>query len=208
MTNQPVCIFILGRPGSGKDTQAELLAERFSLHQVRTSKLLVAIFKNKPDDPEVQKAKAMFDAGELATHEFVRRVVYEHIEFLFQNNFYNQNGIIFSGSPRTLHEAQSIVGLCIEKFGKNNVLAIDIEVSEQECIERIKDRLNKETDKHDYISKTRMQEFENYTRPAIEYCNEEQILARVNGEGSLEQVLERMSNVFSTKWGYGIDKNN
>ena len=118
----PICIFVLGRPGAGKDTQAALLAQEFDLHQVKTSKLLVKIFQEQPDDPEVQKAREMFNAGELATHEFVRRVVYEHIELLFEHNFYDKKGAIFSGSPRTLHEANSIASFCIEKFGARAML--------------------------------------------------------------------------------------
>ena len=200
----PICIFVLGRPGSGKDTQAALLAQEFDLHQVKTSKLLMAIFKEKPEDPEVAKAQQMFEAGELATHEFVRRVVYERIEFLFENNFYNKKGVIFSGSPRTLHEAKSIASFCIEKFGAGNVVAMDILVDEQECIQRMFERNEKSTDRDLDAAQTRMEEFEKYTRPAIDYFAEKDMLIKVSGSGGPEQVHAEMKNALSIKLGYEL----
>ena len=199
----PVCIFLLGRPGSGKDTQAAILAQELELHQVKTSKLLMAIFEEKPDDPEVQKAHQMFKAGELATHEFVRRVVYERIEFLFENNFYNKKGVIFSGSPRTLHEAKSIASFCIEKFGAGNVVALDLIVDEQECIQRMFERNEKNTDRDMEAARVRMHEFETYTRPAIDYFAEKNMLIKIDGTGGPEQVHLEMKNALSTKLGYG-----
>ena len=199
----PICIFILGRPGAGKDTQAALLAQELNLHQVKTSKLLMAIFKAKPDDPEVQKAHEMFKAGELATHEFVRRVVYEHIEFLFENNFYNKQGVVFSGSPRTLHEAKSISSFCVEKFGVDNVVALDIIVEAQKCIQRMFERNEKNTDRDLEAAHTRMEEFERYTRPAIDYFMDNNMLVEVDGEGDVQQVHARVKDALRTKLEYG-----
>lgn len=202
-TLPPICIFILGRPGSGKDTQAALLAQEMDLHQVKTSKLLMEIFQTQPNDPEVQKAHQMFEAGELATHEFVRRVVHEHIEFLFENNFHNKKGVIFSGSPRTLHEAESIAPFCTEKFGVKNVVALDILVDQQECIQRMFERNEKSTDRDLDAARTRMEEFEKYTRPAIDYFAEKDMLVKVSGAGEPEQVHAQMKNALYTKLEYG-----
>lgn len=201
----PICIFLLGRPGSGKDTQAALLAQELELHQVKTSKLLMAIFKEKSNDPEVQKAHQMFEAGELATHEFVRRVVYEHIEFLFENSFYNKKGVIFSGSPRTLHEAKSIASFCVEKFGVGNVIALDLIVDEQQCIQRMFERNEKSTDRDMDAARVRMQEFERYTRPAINYFAEKNMLIEISGAGGPQQVHIKLKDAISTKLGYGTD---
>lgn len=201
MTNN-VCVYILGRPGSGKDTQAKLLAEKFSLSQIRTSRLILAFFEEHKDEELTIKEKQIFESGGLVSPPFAERVVKERIDFMMQNNFEGKKGIVFSGSPRTYYEAKSIIPFCIDRFGRKNVIAIHLDVTEAECVNRIKNRDERKMDRDEDVIKTRMIEFNERTMPVINYCKEQNILTKVPGSEGIEKTFENVKTKFTEiLWG-------
>ena len=91
-------IILIGPIGSGKDTQADILADKLHLFRLRTSQLLENKFNNvKPDDSDyeqLQKEKALWANGILNTPEWVLSVVREKVKEVASGG----QGIIFSGS--------------------------------------------------------------------------------------------------------------
>lgn len=125
-------IVLIGPPGAGKGTQADLLAEDFGLYHLETSKIIEEKFKNEDNSTEVKAGKAEYDAGRLVDPKLVAKLVVEKIRELATES----RGVVFSGSFRTLYEAETEIPVCQELYGKPNIFVINIEISEEESILR------------------------------------------------------------------------
>lgn len=199
--DKPICIFVMGRPGAGKDTQAALLSDFFHLENLKTSGLLRARFEATPTDPVVARQKEVFDAGELNDPEWVMGIVLERVEQLFENNFDGKKGIIFSGSPRTLYEAERFVPFLVERFGKDRIVGVLVSVSEQEGIDRILKRNARPLDRDEEILRTRMQEFNERTEPAIDYLRQQDALIAIDGMPAPDVVFEQAKDAIAGRFG-------
>ena len=138
-------IVIFGPPGSGKGTQAELLANTFNLYSFETSKILEESFNNaKEEDCVVVDGKEfnlvnesnLWKTGSLCSPPFVAHLVAEKIKNLHKDN----RGIVFSGSPRTIYEAEKIIPLMEELYGKDNIKVIFLDIPAETTIYRNSNR--------------------------------------------------------------------
>ncbi len=134
-------ITIVGPPGAGKGTQAELLANKLKLYSFETSKALEESWKNadKKDFKEINKKKfyflkekKLFDSGKLCSPLFVVSIIKKKIEKLYKQN----KEIVFSGSPRTLYEGKKIMPFLIGLYGLKNILVLNLKISDSEAIWR------------------------------------------------------------------------
>ncbi|MFH1657095.1 MAG: nucleoside monophosphate kinase, partial [bacterium] len=130
----PLVIALLGSPGSGKGTQGILLAEKLEYYYFETSKLIERKVMEAGDDEfvEVEGEKYFFKderdlwkKGILCSPPFVSWLVKDKIKVLAKEN----KGIVLSGSPRTLYEAENIMPLIEESYGRENVRIIEIFIS-------------------------------------------------------------------------------
>ena len=138
-------VLLIGPPGSGKGTQAEMLAEKFGLVHLESSQVIEGKFKNAdPDDPVISKEKAAWKAGELTSPELVREWMLEEIRALHNKGM----GIVFSGSPRTMFEAEGEIPVFEELYGKDNVKTIHLNLSKEESIKRNSGRRICEANRH------------------------------------------------------------
>ena len=94
-------IILLGPPGAGKGTQAEVLVEKLNVPQISTGDILRAAVKN--GTPVGLKAKAYMDAGDLVPDDVIIGVVKER---LTADDC--KNGYIFDGMPRTIAQAEAL----------------------------------------------------------------------------------------------------
>ncbi len=118
-------IIFLGRPGSGKDTQAELLAKKFGLTHIISSKLIKVALKDK--GAKVEKERYLQKSGFLNTPDFVSALVRAKIKSIAGRG----KGIIMSGSSRTLPEIKDELPLLKKLYGKN-VYFFQIAISPKE----------------------------------------------------------------------------
>lgn len=126
-------IILIGPPGSGKGTQAELLAEKFGLFHLETSKLVEDAVKNADrDDKEYQAAKEAWISGKLVASETVVKLTLDKIKSIAENG----KGIVLSGSPRTLYEVEREFPLFESLYGWDNIKVINIKLSEEESVKR------------------------------------------------------------------------
>lgn len=112
-------IIIYGPPGSGKGTQARMLAEHFGLENFDTGQIIEDIVydpKNQ-NNSVIQKEKKNFEEGLLCTPEWVTEIVKKAIE----KNHAEGKGLVFSGSPRTIYEEKIIMPLLDKLYGKENI---------------------------------------------------------------------------------------
>ena len=192
----------MGRPGAGKDTQAEFLAKNLQLISISTSELLKAKLydSDKEEDNIIRKEREIFESGVLNTPLWVLGVIKERVKKLEKTTFDGKNGIIFSGSPRTFFEAENLIPFLEKIFTKKNMIAIYLNVSENEGIRRIVERNKispRSLDSGEEKLRIRTKEFNNRTEPVLKYLEEEGILITINGEQSPEKVYEDIIQAIS-----------
>ena len=126
-------IFLIGPPGSGKGTQAELVAKELGFYHFEISKVIEKKFKEaRPDDSEINDQKEHWIKGELIHAEIVARWFIEAVSSLKDR----VQGFVFSGSGRTLDEAREELAYLEKVYGKENILAVEIKLSEEESVKR------------------------------------------------------------------------
>ena len=92
---------MLGSPGAGKGTQAQIIVNRFKLYQISTGDLLRNEIKNKTEiGRDIEK---IISKGDLATDEIVNRLLKKVV---ISANI--RNNIIFDGYPRNLNQAENL----------------------------------------------------------------------------------------------------
>ena len=94
-------LILLGAPGAGKGTQAELLMEKLSIPGISTGNMLREAMRN--DTPVGEKAKYYMDNGLLVPDEVIMDIVAERVA---QPDC--ANGFILDGVPRTIPQAEAL----------------------------------------------------------------------------------------------------
>jgi len=94
-------LILLGAPGAGKGTQAELLIEKLSIPSISTGNMLREAMKNGTSLG--RKAKQYMDEGALVPDELILGIVAERVA---QDDC--KNGFILDGVPRTLAQAEAL----------------------------------------------------------------------------------------------------
>lgn len=217
-------IIIYGPPGSGKSTQAQKTAERFNLEHIETSKLGEKIIFDPAlkNDAAVQKERENFEKGILFTPEWITGIVKKEIGRIHQQG----KGVVFSGSPRTLYEAEEIIPFLEELYGRKNIRVLGIKIGPKASIFRNSHRricrqcrfslvytleneklkkcprcggelVKRVLDKPETI-KIRLREYKKRTEPIYRFLKERKIkITTINGESSVEKVWQSVLNVFS-----------
>ena len=121
-------LILLGGPGAGKGTQANLVKERYQIPQISTGDMLRAALK---EGTELGlKAKEYMDAGKLVPDDVIIGLVKERIK-----EPDCESGFLFDGFPRTIPQADAMkeAGVPIEAV-------VDIDVPDGEIIKRMSGR--------------------------------------------------------------------
>ena len=121
-------LILLGAPGAGKGTQAEILSKILNVPTISTGNILRAAMKN--GTAVGLKAKEYVDAGKLVPDDVIIGIVKER---LAQPDC--ENGYILDGVPRTIPQAQAM-----EEMGVAVDCALSIEVEDALIIERMSGR--------------------------------------------------------------------
>ena len=116
-------LILLGAPGAGKGTQAEILSKKLGIPTISTGNILRAAIKN--GTPVGLKAKTYMDKGELVPDEVIIGIVKERVA---EDDC--AGGFILDGVPRTINQAEQL-----EKEGIDIDTALSIEI-EDETIEK------------------------------------------------------------------------
>jgi adenylate kinase len=185
-------VVMLGYPGSGRGTQAKMLAEKFNLTYISTGDVLFEEVKKKTDLGEA--AKPYLESGEIVPDEIVIRIVEKHI-----TAHTDSNGFIFKGFPRTIVQAYILDGL-LKKQESTVSCIIDLEVSVLQLIRRLAARGNKKN-RLTYSTSTeaiveRLEQHERITEPLINYyMGDRREVVRVDGMKNPEAVFDTLSTV-------------
>ncbi len=112
-------LILLGAPGAGKGTQAELISKKLQIPSISTGNILREAIKNGTETG--MKAKAFMDAGKLVPDEVIIGIVSERVA---QADC--ANGFILDGVPRTIGQAEALEAAGIHF---DRVISIEIEDS-------------------------------------------------------------------------------
>ena len=110
-------LILLGAPGAGKGTQAEIIAEKLGIPTISTGNILREAVKNQT--PIGLEAKSYMDKGALVPDAVIIGIVKERVA---QDDC--KNGFILDGMPRTIPQAQALVDAGIEF---DHVISLEIE---------------------------------------------------------------------------------
>lgn len=206
-------VILLGRQGSGKGTQAKLLAKEFGLEYVGSGDLLRGFYEGTTFS--ARKAKEVMERGDYVPTPLIFRLWMDRLEFL-KNRGGNLAGIVLDGSPRKMLEAK-LLDQALEWYeweGAVEVLLIDI--SREAAIDRLTKRricekcgkvipwvgtykdlkscdacggalVTRADDTPEAIN-SRLDLFESETVPVIEYYREKSGIKNIKGEQSIEGV--------------------
>lgn len=134
-------VIIMGAPGAGKGTQAELLSERLGLYYLETSKMLEEKFKQAEKGYSVEVKEKIYrisdeenlwKEGKLCSPPFVTYLIKAKIKKLFEEG----RNPLLAGSPRTLYEGKELVPFLKELYGAENIRVVLLDIKPEETIFR------------------------------------------------------------------------
>lgn len=201
-------MILVGPPGAGKGTQAARLLERLQIPHISTGDMLRAAVK--AGTALGKEADTYMKAGDLVPDRVVIGMVLERMQ-----DQDTQKGFMLDGFPRTAPQAQALD----EALNKAN-LTLDavvlIEVPDELIVERItgrrmdpetgdiyhtkfqpapaniQNRLIQRKDDTEEAVKARLSKYHKETEPIIPFYEEKNLLLRVDGVGTPDEVTERL----------------
>lgn len=179
-------IILFGPPGAGKGTQAKLLQDEFNIPHLSTGDIFRAAIKNKT--PLGVKVKSILDSGELVPDETVVDLVADELS---KEKY--QDGYILDGFPRTVAQAKAFDEF-LDKNDDSLDAFISLSVPEEELIKRILSRGEGRTDDTEEKVKTRLQVYQNETKPVMDYYDKQGKVQEIDGLGSIEEIFDRIKN--------------
>ncbi len=180
-------LVLFGIQGSGKGTQARRLAEEKGYVIFEAGGELRRIAAS--GTPLGEQVKGFIDQGNLVPFEIIMEVVRSFVEEL------NGDGkqILFDGIPRDMDQREAFVAMMDAL--KRDYLCVHITVNEEEAVQRILGRAKEQGRADDASEETirrRMALFHEKTEPVIRAFEAEDRVVEVDGEGSMEEVFERI----------------
>ncbi len=170
-------IILLGSPGSGKGTQAKIIAETYDIPQISTGDMLRQAIADKT--PVGLDAKNYLDAGELVSDDVMIKLVNSRIA---QNDCVA--GFLLDGFPRTLDQAQAL-----SDNGVNFDFVINIDVPDEEVITRI-------TGRRTHVGSGRVYHID-YKPPQVEGLDDITQEPLIHREDDKEQTVRKRIEIYN-----------
>jgi adenylate kinase len=179
-----VILIFLGPPGSGKGTQAKMLAEKKGIPHISLGDILREQVKLGTEIG--RRCQAYMDAGKLVPDEVTIELTRQRIA---QPDC--KNGFIIDGFPRSMAQAEALTAMfAAQKLTLDRV--VYFHVAEEEVVKRLLLRAGIEgraDDNADSI-RTRFEVYEKTTRPLIDYYRRQGKLQEIDAARSIEQVFQ------------------
>jgi adenylate kinase len=206
-------IIILGAPGAGKGTQADILSQEMDLPHIASGDLFRQALEKKTEVGIL--AKSYMDKGELVPDEITIKMILERI-----NQADCVSGCLFDGFPRTLHQAK-VLDKVLKEQEKSIDKAVYIEVPNEELVKRLSGRwlcrtcqtpyhiinsppktpgkcdkcggeLYQRSDDREETVRDRLNIFFAQTVPILDYYEKQNKLIRVNGNLGMQAVSKEI----------------
>lgn len=179
-------LLIMGPPGAGKGTQAVALAERLGGAHISTGDIFRANVKDQTDLG--REAQRYMDAGDYVPDEVTNAMVRDR---LAQDDA--RDAFLLDGYPRTLDQVSTLDSI-LGDLGLQLDGVVELVVEPEELIARLLKRAEtggRSDDTEDVIRK-RQEVYTAETAPLLEVYDQRDLLIRVNGLGSVDEVAARI----------------
>ena len=180
-------LIFLGPPGAGKGTQAQMLSENHQIPHVSTGDILRSAVTQKT--PLGQQAKGYMDRGELVPDSLILGLIEDRLAYEDA-----ANGWILDGFPRNVNQAAFLEEL-LAKLDQNADCVLNLEVPDEVLVERLLARKRK--DDNESTIRRRLEVYHQDTVPVIDFYQSRESLKTINGNQSMEDVSESLSEAIS-----------
>ncbi|MEU3306822.1 adenylate kinase [Nocardiopsis sp. NPDC055551] len=211
---------LVGPPGAGKGTQAQILAEELSIPKVSTGDIFRA---NVSGGTELgKKAKEFMDRGDLVPDEITNAMVKDRLA-----KGDATAGFLLDGFPRNVPQAETLKGMLAD-LGSNLDVVLELRVDEEEVVKRLSGRRScpecgrvyhveydapnvagkcdnegaelyqREDDREETI-RHRLKVYREQTAPLVEYYSGEGLLATISATGPVAEVTARAKAAIAEK---------
>lgn len=198
-------VIMLGPPGAGKGTQAELFAQKRRLSRISTGDMLREGIKQRL--PMALMAKERMDRGELVDDETMIGVVRERLA-----SPDTKEGFVLDGFPRTVFQGRALDGIVADR---GPLIVVDIEVPEEELVRRLAARricskcgmnadpgddacrrcggaLVHRADDDEHVVRDRLRVYTEQSKPLLDYYRGRPTFCTVNGAQSPGQIAQEI----------------
>ena len=212
-------IILLGPPGAGKGTQAQLLVDHHGMRQLSTGDMLRAAVK--AGTPVGIEAKSVMERGELVSDDIVSRLIDAELAGMGPNT-----GAIFDGYPRTAAQAEALDAI-LSANGRKLDYVIELDVDEDALVTRITGRFTcakcgegynddykrpvqlgvcdrcgssefkRRPDDNEETVRTRMAEYRAKTAPILPIYDARGIVRRIDGMADIGEVAGAIETILS-----------
>ena len=209
-------IVMLGAPGAGKGTQANMIAEKYNIPHISTGDIFRANIKNGTELGK--EAKSYMDKGQLVPDELTVRLLLDRVA---KDDC--RGGYVLDGFPRTIPQAE-VLDSELKKNGGKIDFAIDVDVPDENIIHRMSGRraclkcgatyhveyvppkkegicdvcgselVLRDDDKPETV-KNRLKVYHDQTQPLIEYYTKQGVLHSVDGTKDMKEVFSDIVSV-------------
>lgn len=211
-------IVMLGAPGAGKGTQAEMLAKKYDIPHVSTGDIFRMNIKNGTELG--MEAKKYMDQGLLVPDELTVRILLDRVA-----KEDCKKGYVLDGFPRNIPQA-NVLDDALSKLGDKIDYAINVDVPDENIIRRMSGRraclacgatyhiehvppkkegicdkcgqelVLRDDDKPETV-KNRLQVYKEQTQPLIDFYGKQSILHNVDGTKDMNEVFDAIVAILS-----------
>jgi adenylate kinase len=206
-------IILLGPPGSGKGTQAKMIADKYNVKHISTGDILRENVRN--GTPLGVEAKKFMDSGKLVPDTLLIDIIKDR---LAKPDV--KAGWMLDGYPRTIPQAEALDKI-LPTLGQKIDVVLNIDVPDQDLIKRVTGRrmckcgttyhiqfnppkvpgkcdacgaeLYQRKDDTEETVKERLQAYHTQTQPLIDYYAKRGIVANINGAGDIKDIFNNVS---------------
>jgi adenylate kinase len=179
-------LILMGPPGAGKGTQAQVVADHFGIPAISTGDIFRA---NVSQGTELGvEAKRFMDAGEYVPDEITNRMVRNRIDEADA-----EPGFLLDGYPRTLAQVEELDGM-IKHTGHSLDAAVVLTVDPEELVQRLLQRAQTDgrSDDTEDVIRRRQEVYTEQTEPLIGVYRERGLLVELDGMGTVDEVTKRI----------------
>ena len=156
-------VLILGPQGSGKGTQAKLIAKTYGIPHIATGDMIREM--KELDTPVGREVKAVYDAGRLVEDDLIVRMIRDRLD-----RGDTIPGFVLDGFPRNMAQAEALDAL-LQELGRDIDVVFELQVPRDVLLERMQKRAaeeNRSDDTPDAI-RQRLEIYQRETAPLVEY---------------------------------------